>query len=301
MNFISQFYIQLRRQLTIKKYDKLALAIIFVVPVILGVMSGFVFLVDGSYGDYLFWENKNYSAFTFMLIITSIFLGLLISIVEIIKERHIVEKEKMFGISIYAYYFAKLFLLLIFSLIQITLLYSIASYILEVPSNLFLNNVLILYIVSINSVALGLLISSYVKSLLVAYNMISILILPQLLLGGGFIPFDSMSSKLKIFDNASGKYMPNIAKILPATWAYEDIIVSNYVKSDKFGLNMALESFDVDQKSLDEYMSKEKSVNLAGFKMNISASLYNRLLLIMESFLLILTTLFVMSKYKSKV
>lgn len=303
MNYISQFYLQFRRQLTIKKYDKLALAVIFVVPIILGFMSGLVFLTDtandGS-GDYFFSLNEQYSAFAFMLIITSIFLGLLISIVEIIKERHILEKEKMFGISVLSYYSAKFVLLAIFSLVQVILLYSIASYILEVPQNLFLNNIFILYIVSINSIALGLLISSYTKSLLVAYNMISILILPQLLLGGGFIPFDSMSSKLKFFDEPKSGKMLIIAKFLPAAWAYEDMMVSSYIKTKGWGQNELLKNLEVEEKSLDEYMSKQKTINFAGFQTNIATSIYNKLILIIESFAFIVMTLLILSKYRIK-
>jgi ABC-type multidrug transport system permease subunit len=291
MNFFSQLSLQFRRQFAIKKRDKLATVIVFVIPIILGLMSGMVFLTDDGSGEYAFWENYQYSEFSFMLIITSIFLGLLISVVEIIKERHILEKEKMFGVSTVAYYFAKFFALIIFSLIQNLLLYSTASYVLEVPPTLFLENVLILYVVSINSVAIGLLISSFAKNLLIAYNLIAIIVLPQLLFGGGFIPFESMSHKLKFFDEPKSARMPFIGKMLPAAWAYEDMMVSNYVTTKAWKKNVALEYFEVKRKPLDDYMSKDKSVNIGGFKVNIATSIYNKLVLAMESFALILITL----------
>lgn len=297
MRFLQQLKIQFQRQLKIKIYEKSALAIIFLVPLILGIVSGFVFL--GNEEIYQFHFNGYYPSFLFMMIITSVFLGLLISIIEIMKERQVINKEKLFGISIYSYYFSKLTVLSIAGLIQTLILYTAGAFILEIPSELFATNILILYIVIFNSITIGLLVSSMAQSLVLAYNMISILVLPQILLGGGFIAYSSMSSQMTATQESVE--MPFVAKILPTSWAYEDIVVSNYVKSEDWGRNAAIESLKIKEKNKDEYMGKVKTVSFFSFlKLEIVTLYFNKLILLSQALIAIMATLLALRRRDTK-
>ena len=130
----NQFLVQLQRQIKIKFYEKSFFVVVLIVPIILGAISGLVFY--GNEPSYSFKFNSFYSYFLFMMIITTIFLGLLISIVEIMKEKGIVNKEKLFNISFIPYYFSKFLVLSFAGFIQVFILYSIGSIILEVPTEI---------------------------------------------------------------------------------------------------------------------------------------------------------------------
>ncbi len=293
MRFVQQFILQLQRQFKIKIFEKSALVIIFLVPLVLGVITGLVFL--GNNENYNFRQNDSYASFLFMMIITSLFLGLLISIIEIMKERQVINKEKLFGISIYSYYFSKLLILSIAGLIQIVILYSVGTFILEIPLELFTINMTILYIVIFNSIAIGLLVSSLVKSFVFAYNMVSILVLPQILLGGGFILYESMSSKIS--SEQEIVQMPYVAMVFPASWAYEDIIVSNYTNIDGFNRNSAIEASKIDQKSLDAYMSSTKTLSLFGIlKIEMLTSFFNKFFLLSQALIALVATLLALKR-----
>lgn len=292
MRFLQQFILQLQRQFKIKLYEKSALAVIFLAPLVLGAVTGVVFL--GKDVPYEFSTNVYYPNFLFMMIITSVFLGLLISIIEIMKERQVVDKEKLFGISVYSYYFAKLTILSIGGLIQILILYITGAFILEVPYEIFTENILIFYVVIFNSIVLGLLVSSLVKSFVLAYNMVSILVLPQILLGGGFIPYEQINSI--VITQQQSEQIPLMAKALPASWAYEDIIVTNSQNLVGFtGSNRGIDSFEITQN--DVYQSSTKTLSLFGIlKFEMLTSLYNKLILLVEALLFMAITLFALTR-----
>lgn len=292
MNFLQQFILQLQRQFKIKIFEKSALVIIFLAPLVLGAVTGIVFLGDDT--PYKFPINGYYPSFLFMMIITSVFLGLLISIIEIMKERQVVDKEKLFGISVYSYYFAKLAILSIGGLIQILILYVTGAFILEVPYEIFTHNISILYVVIFNSISLGLLVSSLVKSFVLAYNMVSILVLPQILLGGGFIAYDKMSHIA--VSKQESMQIPFIAKALPASWAYEDIIITNSQNLVGFtGSNRGIDNLEITQK--DEYRSLTKTLSIFGIlKYEMLTSLYNKLILLLEALLFVIVTLFALTR-----
>lgn len=289
----NQFIVQLQRQIKIKLYEKSFFVVILFVPAILGLISGLVFY--GNETSYNFKFNGFYSYFLFMMIITTIFLGLLISIIEIMKEKGIINKEKLFNISIIPYYFSKFLVLSFAGLIQVLILYFIGSTILEVPKELFFDNFGILYLVMLNSIGLGLLVSAFSKNYIIAYNMISVIILPQILLGGGFIPYSNMT-KILTQNNIEIVQMPLLSKVMPTSWAYEDIVVTNYIKSDSWHRNEVIEYMNIDEKEENEYMSKEKTF----FGYGITTFMYSKLILLFELFVMILITLKLLNRKDSK-
>jgi hypothetical protein len=54
-------------------------------------------------GQYIFAENENLPAYLFMCVITSLFLGLMISAEEILKDRKILKRESFLDLSWFSY------------------------------------------------------------------------------------------------------------------------------------------------------------------------------------------------------
>jgi len=216
----NQIYYQLRRQLKIKAYERLNLIISFIVAPLLSFLSVFIFRSDSDLVS-----NQAYPNFLFFMLISAIFFGLIGSVFEIIKDRSMVQREKLGGVSVFSYFISKYYVLSFFGLIQ-TLLYNlIAMIFLNIPLAIVAFNSLIMFIVVVVSISFGLFVSSLTRSTMVASNLIPILIIPQILLGG-LIPYADMDKSIFMWET-NYENAPPIAKIMPVKYAYEAIITGN--------------------------------------------------------------------------
>ena len=76
------------------------------------------FTRSGKGGDYLFSENENIPAYLFMCVITSLFLGLIMSAEEIVKDRKILKRESFLNLSWFSYLNSKIMIVFTISAIQ---------------------------------------------------------------------------------------------------------------------------------------------------------------------------------------
>lgn len=128
----------------------------------------------------------------FILTTASLWLGVLNSIREIVKERPIFERERMVNLSVGAYLFSKVFVLSVFACIQAFSLTAIIGFHLFVslpdPYTKAALTFGTLSLTIIASSALGLLVSAFVRSPAWAVSLAPLILVPQLMFGGVLFP-----------------------------------------------------------------------------------------------------------------
>ena len=172
---------------------------------------------------YNFRLNDNIPVYIFMSVIVALFIGLTVSAEEIIRDRKILSREKFLNLSKSSYLSAKIFILLIISLIQTLSFVLIGNAILGIKG-MTIAYWMILFSSSLFSNILGLNISASFKTVKVIYIIIPLIIIPQLLFSGVIVKFDKLNPMF-----ASQKGVPFIGNIMTSRWAYEALAVTQFI------------------------------------------------------------------------
>ena len=216
----TQIKYQLKRQFKIKTSERLNLIVSFIIAPMLSFLSAFIFRSDTDLV-----ENQAYPNYLFFMLISGIFFGLIGSVFEIIKDRRMVQRERLGGVSIFSYFLSKFYVLSFFGLIQTILYNLVGMYFLNIPWVIVAFNSFVMLIIIIVSIAFGLFVSSVTRSTMIASNLIPVLIIPQILLGG-LIPYSQMDKSIFMWET-NYDVSPPIARIMPIKYAYEAIITGN--------------------------------------------------------------------------
>jgi ABC-type multidrug transport system ATPase subunit len=175
---------------------------------------------------YIFSENENLPAYLFMCVITSLFLGLIISAEEIVKDRKILKRESFLNLSWFSYLSSKIIIMFSISAIQTILFILIGNFILEIRG-MTLPYWIILFTTSCFANMLGLNISSAFNSAITIYILIPFIIIPQLLFSGVLVKFD----RLHKFAFSTDEYVPVIGDMMAARWSFEALAVQQFKKN----------------------------------------------------------------------
>jgi ABC-type multidrug transport system ATPase subunit len=200
------------------------------------------FTVDG---EYLFIENENLPSYLFMSIITSLFLGLIISADEIVKDRKILKRESFLNLSWFSYLNSKVMIMFLISAIQTISFILIGNYILEIKG-MTLPYWLVLFTTSCFANLLGLNISSGFTSVITIYILIPFILIPHLLFSGVIVKFD----KLHKNNLSSYEYVPVIGNLMVTRWSFEALAVEQF-KNNRFEKNFY--KFDLEISQNDWY------------------------------------------------
>jgi ABC transport system ATP-binding/permease protein len=185
-----------------------------------------------SAGDkYTFSGNENLPAYLFMCVITSLFLGLIISAEEIVRDRKILKRESFLNLSWMSYLNSKIMMMFIISAIQTISFILIGNCILEIKG-MTLPYWLILFTTSCLANLMGLNISSAFSSVITIYILIPFILIPQLLFSGVLVKFD----KLHIGGLSSREYVPIIGDLMPSRWSFEALAVEQF-KNNRYKRN----------------------------------------------------------------
>lgn len=175
---------------------------------------------------YVFSENVNVPAYLLMTVIVALFLGMLISAEEIIKDAKIRKRESFLQLSWTAYLNAKLIFLFALIAYQSMAFVWVGNTLLEIRG-MFGYYSLIVFSVGIFAVLLGLLLSTYMKSVVTIYIAIPFLIIPQILLSGVLVKFDKLHSSL------SNKIEPPfVADLMASRWGFEALAVVQFKRNN---------------------------------------------------------------------
>jgi ABC-type multidrug transport system ATPase subunit len=224
-------------KITDRQYSLISLIEAPLLAFILGFFTRYVRGPEDHPDEYLFINNENLPAYLFMSVVVSLFLGLIGSSEEIIKDRKILRRESFLNLSRFSYLNSKILIMFILSAIQTISYVLVGNLILDIKG-MTLSYWMVLFSASCFANILGLNISSGFNSVITIYILIPFLLIPQLLLGGVIVKFDKLHRSLTSYE-----YVPVIGDIMTLRWAYEALAVEQF-KNNRFEKNY----FPFDQK-----------------------------------------------------
>ncbi len=202
-----------RRYLAVIASDRSYLAVLAIMPIVIGLLLRAVPAPEGLGGRP--GTNGDAESLLLVLIIGACFIGAANSVRELVKERAIYARERAAGLSSGTYLFSKLIVLGVISGLQALLLVLLGLFDRPMPSHgslikssPFLEIVLAIVVLSLASMALGLLVSSIVSTSEKAMPLLVLLAIAQVILSGGVLPLN-------------GKVGLNqLSWIAPARWGF---------------------------------------------------------------------------------
>ena len=223
-NVLTQFWFYFYRNLLLRIKDvQYVLLSLFLTPLLALILSVFTKQINSSIGQYQYYENENIPAFVFMSVIVALFVGVMTSATEIIKDRAALKREAFLNLSYGSYYLSKVVFLTILSGIQMLSYTWISVLILKIP----LGTGFLFYILWASAVfanVLGLLLSSFFKTMATVYLSIPFLLIPQILFAGAVLDFNKINPLF-----SSEKYVPVFADVMVSRWAFEAIMVAQFL------------------------------------------------------------------------
>ena len=222
-----QFWVYLRRNIDIRlsDYQYLTLAI-GGAPLLALLMSFILKSTDIVTHQYSFIDNDNIPVYLFISSIVGLFLGLIVSSGEIFRDLKILKRESFLNLSRLSYLLSKSVYLSFLSALQMFLFVVIGNSVLDIKGLLW-EYWLILWLTSLSSSMLGLLISSYFKSMLAIYITIPFLLIPQILLAGAILDYDKIHHSL-----TSKEYVPIYGDINLSRWSYEALVTLQFAENE---------------------------------------------------------------------
>jgi ABC transport system ATP-binding/permease protein len=172
---------------------------------------------------YRFMENENLPAFIFMCVITSLFLGLILSSEEILKDRKILKRESFLNLSWFSYINSKVLMVFAISAIQTISFILVGNSVLGIKG-MTLTYWLVLFSTSCAANMIGLNISSALNSVITIYILVPFILIPQLLFSGVLVKYD----RLHRGSRSSYEYVPPIGEMMTARWSFEALAVEQF-------------------------------------------------------------------------
>jgi len=224
------FQRDLLSKLTNRQYLLISLFEAPLLAFILGFFTKYIRGLEDRPDEYLIINNENLPAYLFMSVVVALFLGLIVSSEEIIKDRRILQRESFLNLSRFSYLNSKILIMFMLSAVQTISYVLIGNMILGIKG-MTLSYWLILFSASCCANMMGLNISSAFNSVITIYILIPFLLIPQLLLGGVIVKFDKLHKSLTSYE-----YVPVIGDLMTLRWAYEALAVEQF-KNNEFEKN----------------------------------------------------------------
>lgn len=231
-----RFVNQLKRAFLSKLRNRANLATTLLEAPALAVLIAMVMRYSED-GDYNFANAFHIPTYLFLSLVVALFLGMTNSAEEIIRDRNLLLRERHYGFRISGYILAKYLSLGFFALIQCVIYLLIGDAILSIR-DMFLPNLLWMSLTAFVGIVAGLFVSSIVNSPKTAINIIPLILIPNIILGGALIKYDEMNRSFDIIQNirqwfvsdaekeeASKLRVPALCHLMPLRWSYEALII----------------------------------------------------------------------------
>jgi ABC-type multidrug transport system ATPase subunit len=244
---LKQFQVFLTRDLKSKLTNRQYLIINFLETPLLAFILSFLVKyynsdVSNAHG-YVYIENENLPAYILMGVVIALFVGMMVSAEEIIRDQRILKRESFLNLSRGSYLWSKVVILFGLSAIQTLTFVLIGNTILGIE-NMYADYWFVLFSVCCFANVLGLNISASFNSAVTIYILIPFLIIPQLILSGVIVKFEKLNPTI-----TSQRTVPMVGELMTSRWAYEALAVNQF-KANKY----EAELFDWDlAKSQCEY------------------------------------------------
>src|SRR5712691_8604085 len=257
----------LRRAFMSKLRNRANLIITIGVAPVLALMIATILRYSDT-GQYDFASAYHIPTFLFLTLIVAMFLGLTNSADDIIRDRVVLQRERNLNVRLPYYVLAKTVSLGVFALVQCLLFVLIGNYILEIRG-MFWIYLGIVFITAMGGVALGLVISSLVADPKTAANIVPLVLIPQIIMGGALIKYEDMNRNLALVyaftrwfhehpTSDQGKKMgsklevPFVCQFIAMRWSYEEMIVA------QAKLNPLTKRQDAAQRQIDEIVARHR-------------------------------------------
>src|SRR5437899_1613359 len=261
----TQFRTVLRRAFISKLRNRANLVITICVSPVLALLIATILRYSES-GTYDFASAYHIPTFLFLGLIVAMFLGLTNSADDIIRDRAVLQRERNLDVRLSYYVIAKTLTLAVFALIQCLLFVLIGNYVLEIRS-MFWIYLGIMFMTAMSGVSLGLLISSLVADPKTAANIVPLVLIPQIIMGGALIQYEDMNRNFAVLYTLShwfsehpsmdqGKKMesklqlPFVCQFIAMRCSYEEMIVA------QAKLNPLTQRQDRTQREIDRIVAK---------------------------------------------
>jgi len=263
----TQFRTLLRRSFISKLRNRANVIITTTVAPILALLIATLLRYSDS-GHYDFASAYHIPTFLFLSLIVAMFLGLTNSADDIIRDRAVQQRERNLAVRLSYYIISKTLTLGIFALIQCVLFILIGNYILEIRG-MFWTDLAIMFMTAIGGVSLGLLVSALVADPKTAANIVPLVLIPQIIMGGALIKYEDMNRNLALVYTFSRWFhehpsmdrnkkmdsklqVPVVCQFIAMRWSYEEMIVA------QAKLNPLSKRQDRAQREIDQIVSKHR-------------------------------------------
>src|SRR2546421_300678 len=229
-------------------------------------------------GDYDYASAYHIPTFLFLSLIVAMFLGLTNSADDIIRDRAVLQRERNLNVRLPYYVFSKFMSLGFFALFQCILFVLIGNYILEIRG-MFWVDLGIMLMTAMGGVALALVVSSLVADPKTAANIVPLVLIPQIIMGGALIKYEDMNRNLGLVytftrwfsehpNKEQNKKMdsklevPLICQFIAMRWSYEEMIVA------QAKLNPITRRQDRAQREIDQIVERHEQGSEATKRLN---------------------------------
>lgn len=199
---LRQWFYLSKRYFEVLLSDKLNLAILFLQAPIIAFLTYLV--VD---------ENQTRDFIYFVLALVSIWFGTSVAAREIIREKPIYKRERMFNLGLIPYVFSKIFVLGFIVSLQCLLLFLPLKFLdfvglMKMPGEFFgIPQLWMMFLTALVGIALGLFVSALVKTSEMATSLVPLILIPQILFSG-LVGVPSGLNKV-------------IGLAMPASWSFD--------------------------------------------------------------------------------
>ena len=256
-------------------------------------------------GNYTFASAFHIPTYLFLSLVVAMFLGLTNSADEIIRDRILLQRERNYNKNVTGYLLGKVLSLGAFALVQCVIYILIGNAVLEIHE-MFLPQLMWMFATSLCGVTIGLAISSLVRDAKTALNLIPLILIPQIILGGALIKYEEMNKNLDLAysirrwistdpessEKPSNLKVPLICELMPLRWTYESLVLTqanhNPLAEAQTELNQRIRTLTANKtlspgQESDLEHAKEALVKISGLEERNAAALYRRLSSIMIS------------------
>ncbi len=237
----TQFRTLLRRAFISKLRNRANLVITICVSPVLALLIATLLRYSES-GTYDFASAYHIPTFLFLGLIVAMFLGLTNSADDIIRDRAVLQRERNLDVRLSYYVIAKTLTLGVFALIQCVLFVLIGNYVLQIRG-MFWIYLGIMFMTAMSGVSLGLLISSLVADPKTAANIVPLVLIPQIIMGGALIKYEDMNRNLALLYTLSHWFsehpstdkskkmesklqVPFVCQFVAMRWSYEEMVLA---------------------------------------------------------------------------
>src|SRR5437773_2469289 len=263
----TQFRTLLRRSFISKLRNRANLVITIGVSPVLALLIATILRYSES-GQYDFASAYHIPTFLFLCLIVAMFLGLTNSADDIIRDRAVLQRERTLNVRLSYYVVSKTLTLGIVALIQCVLFVLIGNYVLQIRG-MFWVDLGIMFMTAMGGVSLGLLISSLVADPKTAANIVPLVLIPQIIMGGALIKYEDMNRNLALVyalthwfsehpnieqekKMGSKLEVPFVCQFIAMRWSYEEMIVA------QAKLNPLTRRQDLTQREIDRIVAKHR-------------------------------------------